>query len=351
MTTNLNRALTEAASRSKYRIQIIEGRGLRRLETLRHPFLQKLAKAIEIITIHLNMGQQIRQAKSQDGVILQGFCTECMVLTHLVSGGHTENVYLLVHHNIQQATQNGWARWGMHWLHRLGYKFIVNESAQALAAIGFDTTAIAQHVSLPHPVVEIPVAPMAFPGHPRASRRQKIGVIGQIRAGKQAILTIQQLLPLQTSLYFTLVIGTDDFAALDEIDCTGAELINTSNHHDYLSALATCDLVVLNYEASRYFYRCSGVVADAIGTSTFVICPDFPLIHEQVMEPEPIGVLYQHMGEFELAIEKALMLARLSDRRCFEAHFIARSAVSMVPILETAIARRLGLVPVYDLVS
>jgi hypothetical protein len=351
MTTNLNRALTEAASRSKYHIQLIEGRGLGRSKTLRHPFLQQLGKAIEVITSHINMGQQIRQARSQDALILQGFCTEFMVLTYLLSGGHTENVYLLVHHNIQQATQNIWARRGMHWLHRLGYKFIVNESAQALAAIGFDPTAIVQHVSLPHPVVEIAVAPVAFPDHPRESRRQKIGVIGQIRAGKQAIQTIQQLLPLQASLGFQLVIGTDDFSALAAIDCTGAELINTTTHHEYLSALATCDLVVLNYEASRYFYRCSDVVADAIGTKTFVICPDFPLIHEQVMEPEPIGVLYQHAGEFELAIKDALMLARLSDRQCFETHFLARSAVGMVPILETAIERRLGLVPVYDLVS
>lgn len=332
MTTNLDRALNQAAERSRFSIKVIAGYEPVLLPQLQSAWLRKGLKLLGLMWSHIDLGRQVHRWRQQDAVIIRGFCTEFIALTYLASFGFTQNVYILIHHNIQQAAQNPLARWMLYVLHRMGYRIIVNESRDMLQAVGFTARETMRHVSLPHPV--IPVAPTVA-ADPMA--RKKVGIIGHVRPGKQAAETMQQLLPLQERLHFTLVVGTDDFSHFDEIDWQGAERINTTTQADYLRAIAYCDVVVLNYEKSRYFYRCSGVVADAIGAQTLSLCPNYPMIRHQIMEPTCVGVLYDDQTPLEIALQAALNLSERVEPQTFEAHYIERSAAAMVPILEAAI--------------
>lgn len=335
MITNLDRSLHEAASRSKYAIEVIEGHEIKLFPQLRHPTLRKLFKSIGLMTGHIDLGLKVRRLKHKDAVIIRGFCTEFAWLTYLFAIGHTQNVYLLIHHNIQQAANHHWARILLRLLHQLQYRFIVNETCQVLQALGYSGAEIDRHLALLHPVVAIPPTAAAVD-----RSRKKVGIIGQVRPGKQSAATLQSLLPLQAKLDFTLVVGTDDFSHFVGVDWQGAQLVNTTSHQDYLAALELCDIVVLNYERERYFYRCSGVIADAIGTETIVLCPDFPMLHHQVMYPTQVGILYDPTSDLAVAVGQALDLSRQMDAKLFAAHYRERAAACMVPPLEQAIQAR-----------
>jgi hypothetical protein len=332
MTTNLDRALHEAASLSKYEIEVIEGHEIKLFPQVRNSTLRKFFQLIGLIGAHIDLGLKVRRFKLKDAIIIRGFCTEFAWLTYIFSIGHTQNVYLLIHHNIQQAANHYWASILLRLLHQLQYRFIVNETCHVLQALGYSEVEIDRHLALLHPVVAISSITTAA-----ARSRKKVGIIGQVRPGKQSAETLQFLLPLQAKLDFTLVVGTDDFSRFADVDWQGAELVNTMSHQDYLAALALCDIVVLNYEQDRYFYRCSGVIADAIGTQTIVVCPDFPMLQHQVMYPTQVGILYDPGSDLAVAVSHALTLSRQMDAKLFAAHYLERSAASMVPPLEQAI--------------
>jgi hypothetical protein len=114
-------------------------------------------------------------------------------------------------------------------------------------------------------------------------------------------------------------------------------LIDTSTNDAYLAALSVCDVVVLNYEKSKYFYRCSGVAADAIGVQTYVVCPDFPFMSSQVNYPAKVGVVYEDETDLEIAIQQALALTLDSDKSAFESHYMQRSLAKTAAILDQAI--------------
>jgi hypothetical protein len=124
--------------------------------------------------------------------------------------------------------------------------------------------------------------------------------------------TLQLLLKIQKSIDFILIIGTDDLSPFTEleIDNNRIKLVNTSKKDDYHTTLTECDIIILNYEKSKYFYRCSGVAADAIGTKTFVLCPNFPLMNNQINYPTQVGISYENESDLETAIQQSLELVR-----------------------------------------
>ena len=145
------------------------------------------------------------------------------------------------------------------------------------------------------------------------------------------------MLKISKNLDILLIIGTHNFSCFDGMDLQGIKLINTSTNDAYVAALSACDIVVLNYEKSNYFYRCSGVAADAIAVQTYVVCPDFPFMSRQVNYPAKVGIVYQDETDLEIAIQQALALTLNSDKSAFESHYIERSLAKTAAILDQAI--------------
>jgi hypothetical protein len=86
--------------------------------------------------------------------------------------------------------------------------------------------------------------------------------------------------------------------------------INTTDYRDYLAALGSCEVVVLNYHADRYYYRSSGVIGDAVAQGAAVACPDFPVFRRQIIEPVTVGAVFRDPEDLMRAVHAALELRR-----------------------------------------
>jgi len=333
-------ALNEAAKLSNYDIVIITGNEPKLFPSLNNVYIRKILKIPALIISHIDSGQKIRKNRHRDAIIVSGFSTEFLIFTYIFSLLWTKSVYLVNHHNIQQAYRNTLMRAILKMYHYLNYKFIVNETSSILKDVGYSEQEINQHISLLHPLSQLDSSNLF---NTEEFRQKKIGLVGQFRPEKNFSKTLDSLLKLQKSLDFLLIIGTDDFSSFSEINLNGAKLLNTSNEEDYLAILASCDIIVLNYEKFKYFYRCSGVAADAISAKTYVVCPNFPLMSSQVNYPTQVGVLYDNESELEMALKQALELVTGSNKEAFESHYVERSAEKMASTLDQAIQARIVL--------
>lgn len=225
----------------------------------------------------------------------------------------------------------------------------MNETSSVLKNLGFGKQESGQHISLLHPVLKVDfssifnVDKVISQLNSNEIGKRKIGLVGKVRQGKQFDKTLDLLLKLQKKLDFLLVIGTDDFSSFSKINLDGAKLVNTFTKDDYLAVLASCDFIVLNYEESKYFYRCSGVAADALGTRTYVVCPNFPFMSHQIDYPAKVGIIYENVSDLEMAIQQALILIPASENPAFESHYTERSIKKIASVLVKDIESRIVL--------
>jgi len=337
MRNNLELMLIESAKLSKNDICIITGNAPSLFPKINNILLQKLFKIITLVINHVDLGRKINRAKDKDAVIVYSFSTELLFFSFLVSFW-TKNVYLVNNHNVQQAYQNPVMNLILKIYHYLKYKFIILETSTILMDLGYQKQEVERHISLPHSVVSsINSANKSELFDHGEMSKKKVGIIGESRKGKNFSNTLDLMLKISQNLDILLIIGTDDFSCFEGMDLQGIKLIDTSTNDAYLAALSVCDVVVLNYEKSKYFYRCSGVAADAIGVETYVVCPDFPFMSSQVNYPAKVGVVYEDETDLEIAIQQALALTLDSDKSAFESHYMQRSLAKTAAILDQAI--------------
>jgi hypothetical protein len=338
MRNNLELMLIESSKFSKYDICIITGNEPKFFGNINNFLVKKIFKLIALVISHIDMGIKINKAKDKDAVIVYGFSTEFLFLSFLVSFW-TQNVYLLNHHNVQQAYQNPFMNLMLKIYHHLKYKFIVLETSAILMNLGYKKQDLDKHISLPFSVTSNVNSGdnsiLLFDNE--ESKKKKIGIIGESRKGKNFANTLDLMLKISKNLDIVLIIGTHDFSCFDGMDLQGIKLIDTSTNDAYMAALSACDVVVFNYEKSKYFYRCSGVATDAISVQTYVVCPDFPLMSSQVNYPTQVGVVYEDETNLELAVQQALELASNTDKSVFESHYLERSLAKTASILDHAI--------------
>lgn len=339
----------KAAKLSTYDIFVITGNESKLFPYFKNLLLRKTLKIPELIICHIDLGQKILKNRNRDAIIIHGFSTFFLIFTYISSLFWAKNVYCLTHHNIQQAFQNPIMRLIFKVYHSLHYKFIVNETCLALNNLGFSDQEIAQHLSLLHPVIRVNSSSifssdqMIEQSSSNEINKKKIGLVGKFRQEKQFGKTLNLLLKLQKKLDFSLIIGTDDFSSFCKMNLDGAKLVNTSTKDDYFAVLTSCEVIVLNYEESKYFYRCSGVAADAISTKTYVVCPNFPFMSNQINYPAQVGTLYENESDLEIAIQQALKLISASDNTAFEAHYTERSIEKIASTLVKDIEFRIDL--------
>ncbi len=337
MRNNLELMLIESAKFSKNDICIITGNSPSLFPKIKNGLLQKVFKVITLVINHIDLGRKINQAKDKDAVIVYSFSTEFLFFSFLVSFW-TKNVYLVNNHNIQQAKENPFMNLMLKIYHYLKYKFIVLENSDILMDLGYKKQELERHISLPHSVVDSgKIANKSDLFDDQEKSKKKVGIIGESRKGKNFSNTLNLMLKIAKNSDILLIIGTNDFSCFDSMDLQGIKLIDTSTNDAYMAALSACDIVVLNYEKSKYFYRCSGVAADAIGLQTYVVCPDFPFMSSQVSYPAKVGVVYEDETDLELALQQALALTFNSDNSAFESHYMERSLAKTAAILDQAI--------------
>ena len=136
----------------------------------------------------------------------------------------------------------------------------------------------------------------------------------------------------QGELESDVLIGCPDPGEAERWQRPGVEVVGTERLDDYLAAFDRVDVVIINYRRDRYFWRASGVAADALSRRVPVVCPDFPVMRRQLTGPAPVGVPFASKSDLVPAIARALDL-----RAGLDAALAAHAAERGV----AAIARRI----------
>jgi hypothetical protein len=93
----------QVAKESILDIAIITGQEPHILPSIKNPLLCKLFKAVGLTLCHIDMGKKIKINKNKQVILVHGFSNEFLIFTYCFSLFTTKNVYILTHHNIQQA--------------------------------------------------------------------------------------------------------------------------------------------------------------------------------------------------------------------------------------------------------
>lgn len=295
--------------------------------------IQKVLKGCARIFQHIQMASYLSQTQTgYDAVLFTHFLNIPVFFTFLFSGFRSKNIYLLAHY-MQQVANNKFYFGLFRFYIWLGYTFLVFEETNVLKQLGFSKKERMHFMALPHPV-------MARPAYKKrtTSAQKWVGLIGEVRSEKNIDSTLNTMLALQKELGFKLILGAQDVSAFPQVVLNeDIQYMNTTSTAGYFEALAACDVVVLNYDEKNYALRASGVIADAAGTRTYSVCPDYPFMRHQVLWPAPIGVVFNQTTDLPRALQQALSLPDARLNPAFEAHYASRSANEIAQILATAL--------------
>lgn len=299
--------------------------------------IRKVLSVLEFTLEHASLGARIRRGlKSHDAVIVSGFMTQFLPLVWLVSLGTTRNVLLLVHHNLQEAFHRPVLRSILALGAHLGYRFLVMETAEGAERLELAAAHDGNFLVIPHPLGPPPadLTPSAGNACPI------VGLIGQIRPEKNQGQLLERLIEIRRrhGETFDILVGASELDSLPEEHLSAVRTVDTSKTEDYFSTLAACDVVVIHGQRHRYFYRASGILADAIRSSTLVVGPDYPVFRSQIMWPVSVGEVYSEESDLERALMAALARARPPDSEPFRRHQEARAASAVAVIIDRALA-------------
>ncbi|MGE5526762.1 MAG: hypothetical protein ACM3SS_23840 [Rhodospirillaceae bacterium] len=161
--------------------------------------------------------------------------------------------------------------------------------------------------------------------------RFRVGFVGYFRPDKGGVQTLagairelQQLPDLEVALGYWNRGQVEQLP--DDIRAT-LVLRDTLHYQDYLAFLSACDAIVV-LATPAYLMRHSGVLVDSVSRGTPVLCPDYPLLAFQVLQPVPVGVTYSALDELPQRVQE--VRARHTElKRNFEEYFRVRSANSV----------------------
>jgi glycosyltransferase involved in cell wall biosynthesis len=112
--------------------------------------------------------------------------------------------------------------------------------------------------------------------------------------------------------------------------------MDTSAYHDYLKALAACDVLVLPYDPHAYAYRTSGVISEALACGCAAVVPNVPGLREQITVPDAVGICYEGTADIPRAVVAATQLSRTPHfRESLAAHKAHRGVEGLANALRS----------------
>lgn len=281
----------------------------------------KLTHQLHLILSHQALISRIKGRPGDDLTGIGEFVTVPLLLAAPRLWRWRRRILCFINHNLQAAHAKRADRWAFKLLLTVGFKFGLLESAAGIAELGVKLDS-ARFLVLPHAIDAVdPDRPSARP----AQARMKVGVIGRYRPEKGIDRLLHALVDAKRTglLDVEMVLGCPEQEARERWSGSDLNVVNTATFALYQDALSACDVVVLNYERDRYFYRSSGVITDAVALGTAVVCPDFPILRQQVTHPVPVGATFDGLDDLVSAIGRALAIAKW-DRRNFDRYVEAR---------------------------
>lgn len=250
----------------------------------------------------------VREVKGgTDLAILRDFLTIPLALSAPALRGLPSSLLLVSNHNLQRAHTSALQRAALRYLASLGFRFLAPESSEGWREIGIEPS-LGRVTAIPLAVSE---AQLRAPRKPRPERR--VGVVGRPRAEKNSEATVAALrdvLDCDELRDVRLLVARPGMAGPRSSVGDRIEYADTTNRVAYLRALARCSVVVYDYSKSDYEFRCSASILDAVSEGAVVVCPDFPVLREQISTPVRVGFAFRSRADLRSTVVRSLELAR-----------------------------------------
>ena len=227
-------------------------------------------------------------------------------------------------HTVQAAFMNSIHRIGLYFLRIVGAKFVSHDTDIfcKLGMLKFDQN-----------LLIIPF-PTEFRGSLPARRwppvgYMRVGIVGSLRPEQrsESALELIRNYRAQSKISYDIVIGSNDRDRLEQFNADDVSLSFFRGEEDYWRCLESIDIVVVNYDPARYFWRTSGIVADAVSSGSVVVAPNFPVISRQLEVPNKVGFCFFDPSSFGDALSKAFLLAKNDDPRIRSERYCAGRSV------------------------
>lgn len=283
---------------------------------------------------HLRLATELWRHRNADMVIVREFLNLPTVVVWPLLWPIRHKLVFLVNHNIQFAHTSRLERLALRVLCGSGLRLLCLERPSGLEELGLKN-AVEASIKLPFPL-NAPISKLKS-GLATGSGKKRVGVVGNFRREKNADALLEALLQGARQGVFDadIILGCPDQEYRSNWEGRGVICYDTSDYKDYLDVLSSCSVIVLNYSRDAYYYRHSGVIADAISNEVAVVCPDFPLLNSQIGVPETVGFTFQSMDDVPQQVSKALdFFEGVRNRMAFEKHRLIRSPTYLANLLD-----------------
>ncbi len=279
-----------------------------------------VAKKFGLLLVHfVLMWDVVRLPPGRFGLVRE-FLSVPTLLVWPVIWFRRRRLLFVVNHNLDSALCSKVHLFALRALCFLGIRLLCFESTAGLMQLNLAPDS-SHGFSIPTPLLPSQPLPVSAPHGPPV-----IGVVGNVRSEKGFEDLLQVLMNASRSgkLEARYLIGTTNSEVRQRCRALGWEEVDTTLPQDYFSAMSRCDVLVFNYQRPNYFFRASGVVADAICAGTFVVTPNCPGLASQISEPTRVGLTFESLEELPAVLERALKLAAETPREAFERQIAAR---------------------------
>lgn len=215
------------------------------------------------------------------------------------------------------------SRWSLHLLRRWGFRMMLLDGAQ----VQHDLVRRLGEMRLLTPYFSVPDKREPTRGAHIGRNLFRVGFVGYFRPDKGGVHALAEAIrALQRVPDVEVALGYWNRAQAEQLpQDVHARLVlhNTLRYADYTRFLGTCDVIVV-LATPAYLMRHSGVLVDSVSRGTPVLCPDYPLLAFQALQPVPVGATYATLEELPVRVEE-LRAKQAELRRNFEEYFRARS--------------------------
>lgn len=248
-------------------------------------------KKIEYIFAHLVFSWKLFKNRSKDLIIVREFLNVPLALSWPLCFWLRKKILFIINHNLQRAHASKLEAIFLKLLFKLGMRPLFLEADAGLVELNVD---LLNNCFL---ILPIPILKPCL----KSTRDSNftVGIIGDNRREKKVSDVLEILHEICQKNGMAILLGSTDESLLEEWGRRGAKTINTVDPSNYELAFSLADVIVLNYDKAAYYYRSSGVICDAIAANTVVVCPDYPVLKEQINRLGLAGISFSDTTEIE----------------------------------------------------
>ncbi|MCF7818252.1 MAG: hypothetical protein K9M54_10255 [Kiritimatiellales bacterium] len=248
---------------------------------------------------HLQFVLTVFSNRRRQGILVRDFSNIPLAFVFPFIRWMRSRMFFVVNHNLQWTIGNRAERAAFRCLGRWGCRFVFLEQVPVGLLEKYEINPT-RSLALPHPVPE-----SGFK-RDRGGGVKTVGVIGQFRMEKGMDELLGALAPLAAHYRIVLAFpNLETFFAQSRLaSAEWFELVDTSNHKNYIKAIAECDVVVLNHPSEGYEYRASGLIADAAAAHVPVVVRNLPVLNHQILQPVCIGECFDDPADIHNCIKR-----------------------------------------------